>query len=294
MEDKPSPLVKPSRVEDKPSVEVKPSHVEDKTSAEVKPSRVEDKTSAEAKPSHVEDSLPADVPENFPLKEAFKPLPEVDAKAIEKLPSKKPPKQPEDKFPLQEAFKPLPEVKPEPPAKAVEPPRKRTELFPLQEVFRPLSALQLEKLDKMTPEATPPPQDNIDAEDTLDDILDKAYNERSLGHMWQAIELYKRALERYRNDDYAPFVAIDLGNIFKEQALYSNAIKNYEAALKLPAVKHNEDIRKEFIDNLEYLRVVRNVLLSHRALSTPFDELPKEILQEIDTEFKKQRATNNY
>ena len=117
--------------------------------------------------------------------------------------------------------------------------------------------------------------------------MDKAYDERDKGHVWQAIAIYKKALERYRNDEYAPFVAIDLVNIYKEQALYSDAIKIYEAALTLPTVERNDSTRKEFVNGLEYLRVVHDVLLKHHTLSTPFSQLSKEILQEVDIEFQK-------
>ena len=126
-----------------------------------------------------------------------------------------------------------------------------------------------------------------DNNDTLDNILDKAYDARANGYMWQAMAFYKKALERYNSDEYAPFVAIDLGNLYKENALYSKAIKTYEDALKLPSVKNNAETKNEFVKNLEYLRVVRDILLKHRAASTPFDKIPKEILQEIDAEFQK-------
>ena len=117
--------------------------------------------------------------------------------------------------------------------------------------------------------------------------MDKAYDARAKGHVWQAIENYKKALENYGSDEYAPFVAIDLGNIYKENALYSKAIKTYESALNLPAVKRNPATKKDFMNNLDYLRVVRDILLKHRASTTPFNKIPKEILQEIDAEFQK-------
>ena len=41
------------------------------------------------------------------------------------------------------------------------------------------------------------------------------------------------------------------------------------------------------VEILAYLRVVRDVLLKYHALSTPFDKLSNDILNEIDTEFKK-------
>ncbi len=230
--------------------------------------------------------------EKFPLEKVFEPLSEVKHEE-----AKPPVEEPEDKFPLEEVFKPLAEVKHE---EAKPPPPKPADLFPLQEVFQPLSTLKLDKLETLPAEEPTPAnteteeapseasEENADSlDETLDDILDKAYNEREKGHIWQAIELYKKALERYRNDEYAPFVAIDLGNIYKEQALYSKAIKIYEEALTLPTVTRNPSIKKEFVTNLEYLRIVRDVLLKYHALSKPFAKLSQEILQEIDSEFQK-------
>ena len=231
--------------------------------------------------------------EDFPLENVFKPLSEIKPEEADK-PIKLEEKPPEEKFPLEEVFKPLSDVKPEEikhfdtsAGKIFE----HTEFFPLQEVFRPLSTLNLDKLEEITREEKKlPHEEEANPEekiDTLDDLLDKAYNERDKGNIWQAIETYKKALERYRNDDYAPFVAIDLGNIYKDNALYSNAIKIYEEALTLPAVERNSETKKEFLNTLEYLRVVHAVLTRHRALSTSFNKLSKEILQDIDSEFKK-------
>ncbi len=125
---------------------------------------------------------------------------------------------------------------------------------------------------------------------TLDEILDYAYTERARGNFSQAAYAYKKALERYGYDDYAPFVAVDLSNVYKEQAFYMKAIKTYETALKLPAVVRNSSIQKEFQDNLNYLRVVQSVLLKNRALSTPFSKISPEHLQEIEAEFQAKRS----
>lgn len=203
--------------------------------------------------------------EEFPLEEVFKPLETVP---IEKL----------EKFAREEKkSKPVPEPKP-------------SEVFPYEEVFKPLDAVKPETIEKIQDEEkishhepSPELEEKIE---TLDDILDRAYSERSKGHVWQAIDFYRKALERYRNDEYAPFVAIDLGNVYKEEALYSKAIKIYEEALTLPAVERSTETQKEFVKNLEYLRAVRTVLLRHRALSTPFSKLSKEFLREIDAEIR--------
>lgn len=126
--------------------------------------------------------------------------------------------------------------------------------------------------------------------ETLDDLLELAYSEKSQGHTWQAIAAYQKALEKYRNDDYAPFVAIDLGNVYKEQAMYAKAIKTFEEALELPAVKRSAKTTADFKKNIVYLRTVQSVLLRHQALTTPFSRISKVYLREIETEFQTMQA----
>ena len=277
--------------EKKSSIESEEILDDKKTSTESEETLDYKESSAEVKETLQENPV---LPEDFPLEKIFEPLPEIKPEEADKpIKLEEKPKE-EENFPLEEVFKPLSNIKHEeikyfdtPAEKKSE----RTEFFPLQEVFRPLSTLNLNKLEEITQEekllpheVETNPEEKID---TLDDLLDKAYDERDKGNIWQAIETYKKALERYRNDEYAPFVAIDLGNIYKDKALYSNAIKIFEEALTLPAVERNSSTKKEFVNNLEYLRVVHEVLVKHKALSTPFNKLSKEILQEIDTEFKK-------
>ncbi|MBR6013222.1 MAG: hypothetical protein IK062_05515 [Selenomonadaceae bacterium] len=125
-----------------------------------------------------------------------------------------------------------------------------------------------------------------DTTETLDELLDLAYSEKTQGHTWQAIAAYKKALEKYRTDSYAPFVAIDLGNIYKEQAMYAKAIKVFEDAMELPAVKRNYSTSEKFKKNIVYLKAVQSVLLRHQALKTPFSKISKIYLQEIESEFQ--------
>ena len=287
--------VKEPSTADDVSLDAKEPSTADDVSLDAKEPSTADDVSLDAKEPSTALKVDLEPVESFPLEKVFEALPEIKSEDADKPIKLEDKKESEEEFPLEEVFKPLPTVKPEevdmPTKQPVKPKEvKRTEFFPLQEVFRPLSTLKLEKLEKLeesAKEESPGDEPKSIDNDTLDEIVDKAYNERDKGHVWQAIDLYKKALERYRNDDYAPFVAIDLGNLYKEQALYSKAIKIYEEALMLPAVKRNASTKKDFANNLGYLRIVRDVLLKHHMLSTPFDKLSRETLQEVDTEFKK-------
>ncbi len=207
-------------------------------------------------------------PENLPEPEIPKPKSVEEIKPTIQVEEIKPTVQVEEKI-----SEPKPETKPveltQPePAEIQTPPKK------------PAYPQPPEKLENIPPL-------NIEVKgETLDDILDYAYLEKQQGNTWQAIAAYKKALEKYRADEYAPFVAIDLGNIYKEQAFYTKAIKTYEEALELPAVKRNANTTAEFKSNLIYLKTVQSVLLRHKALSTPFSKISRAYLQEIELEYQ--------
>ena len=242
------------KIPDKPAEEIVPVEKfewnDDAASVEAEtsnlPAKVEAQEVSETVGRYNEISAPEDKSsdskstEDFPLEEVFKPLESVKIEKLEKFARE------------EEKSHPAPEPK-------------SSEVFPYEEVFKPLDAVKPETLEKIQDEektsAHEPSPELEEKIETLDDILDRAYSERSKGHIWQAIDFYRKALERYRNDEYAPFVAIDLGNVYKEEALYSKAIKIYEEALTLPAVERNTSTQKEFVKNLEYLRAVRTVLL---------------------------------
>ena len=216
---------------------------------------------------------------------------EPEIKSVEKIEIKPESKvEVEDKIVDKVEITPLKKVELTKPEKIQSPekievkPDAKVEVKPLSKIEQPKKT----EFPKPAPKVENVPPLNIEVKgDTLDDILDYAYLEKQQGHTWQAIAAYKKALEKYRNDEYAPFVAIDLGNIYKEQAFYTKAIKTYEDALELPAVKRSATNKAEFRKNLIYLKTVQSVLLRHKALSTPFSKISRAYLLEIESEFQK-------
>lgn len=123
------------------------------------------------------------------------------------------------------------------------------------------------------------------AKDSLDSILDYAYDHAESSPE-AAICAYQQAIARYPEDSYTPFLVIELGNLYKEQAAYHEAIETYRQALSLPIIAENDDMKQEFIKNTRYLTIVEDILSKHHALSTPFPDIPADIMQEIETEFQ--------
>ena len=124
------------------------------------------------------------------------------------------------------------------------------------------------------------------ASETLESLLEYAKAEKAKGNITATIDAYEKALEDYGADDYAPFIAIDLSAIYREQAAYTKAIKVYEEALTLPAVKKNSAVETEFKRKLAYMQTVQAVLLRHKALTTPFSQIPISYMQEVELEFR--------
>ncbi len=144
-----------------------------------------------------------------------------------------------------------------------------------------------EKAKIKTPVTETFSEDTANDTETLESLLEYAKAEKAKGNITATIDAYEKALEDYGADDYAPFIAIDLSAIYREQAAYTKAIKVYEEALTLPIVKKNPAVEDEFKRKLAYIQTVQAVLLRHRALTTPFSQIPISYMQEIELEFRK-------
>ena len=118
---------------------------------------------------------------------------------------------------------------------------------------------------------------------SMDDYLDYADRESREHHPRRAVFAYKQALGIYWNDDYAPFIAINLGNTYKEMGDYEAASETYEAALTLPATQKSVAMQQEFHRSVGYLRTVQHILASHGIAHTPFAQIPPEISAKIES-----------
>ena len=118
---------------------------------------------------------------------------------------------------------------------------------------------------------------------SMDDYLDYADRESREHRSRRAVFAYKQALGIYWNDDYAPFIAINLGNTYKEMGDYEAASETYEAALTLPATQKSVAMQQEFHRSVGYLRTVQHILASHGIAHTPFAQIPTEISAEIES-----------
>lgn len=120
---------------------------------------------------------------------------------------------------------------------------------------------------------------------TLDALLDYADKQKRQHFYGNAMFAFKQALQLYENDDYAPFIAIEIGNFYKNTGLYDEAIVIYSRAYSLPSVLDNDELQQEFQKNIAYLRIVKTVLRKHNCPRMDFTEIPDNIMQEVENVF---------
>ena len=143
---------------------------------------------------------------------------------------------------------------------------------------------------KTKPAVKPAQPDLMPHLKTLDDLLDFAFLANSRQDSKQAITAYKAALLRYADDSYAPFVVIELANIYKSQGAYKDALQAYESAFKLKAVASNSSFKDQFADSILYVSILQEVTAGTEYAGKPQDTIPKDIMLQIETLYNNKRS----
>ena len=103
--------------------------------------------------------------------------------------------------------------------------------------------------------------------DSMDALLDFAFAQTEAGAYELALLAYSTALEQYRNDDYAPFIIIDMVNLYKSQGRYQEDIDCVHNAMDIPAIQESPAYQQNFQNYLAQLKSI-----SHSAVSTQSPE----------------------
>ena len=129
---------------------------------------------------------------------------------------------------------------------------------------------------------------------SLDSLLDYAYTQHTQHNYSIAIAAFQKALHKYRTDSYAPFIIIELGNIYKSTGSYDEALAIYAKAFTLPAVSVDNVVKENFQMNIDYLRIIKVILIRHNCFKTPFSQIPQNIMQKIEMTFQDEHKKNRH
>ena len=129
---------------------------------------------------------------------------------------------------------------------------------------------------------------------SLDSLLDYAYAQNMQHNYSIAIAAFQKALHKYSSDSYAPFIIIELGNIYKSIGSYDEALAIYAKAFTIPAVSVDNVVKENFQMNIDYLRIIKAILSKHTCLRTPFSQISQNIMQEIEMTFQDEHKKNRH
>ena len=262
--------------EPEPEPAPKPEPVQ-KTESEPKPEpEPEQKPEPEEVPKKAPDEVKEAKPEKPPEKKE-EPIKKAEQKPIEKI--SEPPQ------------KEAPVLQAEPPSQRGEG-RLRQGESPVQQdkkqdVSSAGATTKTEPAKPQAPIEKPEPEPKAPAPDfstftTLDDYLDYADAAQKKGDLERATTAYANAVDIYVSDPYIIYLYMDLGNLLKQQARYTDCINVYHAALSIPILAENPAIAHEFEKNIRYLEIVQAVLKRHHAEGTPFGDIPDAVRAEIE------------
>ena len=130
-----------------------------------------------------------------------------------------------------------------------------------------------------SPPPAPPPAEHLP--DGLDALLDIAYASAEPAPE-RAVAAYRKALARYPQDSYMPYLVIELSTLYKRLGNYDAALRLFDEALALPIIAKHAVMVQEFRRSRRTLHAVSDMLRARGTPALPFGEVPEDVLAAAD------------
>ena len=143
----------------------------------------------------------------------------------------------------------------------------------------PSAAVSAATLPAKSPPPAPPPAEHLP--DGLDALLDIAYASAEPAPE-RAVAAYRKALARYPQDSYMPYLVIKLSTLYKRLGNYDAALRLFDKALALPIIAKNAVMVQEFRRSRRTLHAVSDMLRARGTPALPFGEVPEDVLAAAD------------
>ncbi|MBP2650125.1 MAG: hypothetical protein H6Q74_950 [Firmicutes bacterium] len=124
---------------------------------------------------------------------------------------------------------------------------------------------------------------------SLDDLLDFAFQHKETGNNQLALDTFRQAYNLYHESDAAPHLALEISKLLMNKGAYDEAISFLTISRNLPGLARNSLLERELISTIAYLRIIKNTLIQRRTGYLPFNQIPVDISEEINVEFREWR-----
>ena len=182
----------------------------------------------------------------------------------------------------------VPKAPPQPAGKKLAAKKKKAKAHAKKNAAKPTphraAATPSAAVSAATPPAKSPPPTHPPAEhlpDGLDALLDIAYASAEPAPE-RAVAAYRKALARYPQDSYMPYLVIELSTLYKRLGNYDAALRLFDEALALPIIAKNAVMVQEFRRSRRTLHAVSDMLRARGTPALPFGEVPEDVLAAAD------------
>ena len=193
-------------------------------------------------------------------------------------------------FPAKTTAAAMPQAPPQPAGKKLVAKKKKAKAHAKKNAAKPVPplaavpTLAAEPPRVAAPPAKSPPPAPSPAEhlpDGLDALLDIAYVSAEPAPE-RAVAAYRKALARYPQDSYMPYLIIELSTLYKRLGNYDEALHLFDEALALPIIAKNAVMVQEFRHSRRTLHAVSDMLRARGTPALPFSEVPEDVLAAAD------------
>ena len=177
----------------------------------------------------------------------------------------------------------VPKAPPQPAGKKLAAKKKKAKAHAKKNAAKPTphraAATPSAAVSAATPPAKSPPPEHLP--DGLDALLDIAYASAEPAPE-RAVAAYRKALARYPQDSYMPYLVIELSTLYKRLGNYDAALRLFDEALALPIIAKNAVMVQEFRRSRRTLHAVSDMLRARGTPALPFGEVPEDVLAAAD------------
>ena len=193
-------------------------------------------------------------------------------------------------FPAKATAAAVPKAPPQPAGKKLAAKKKKAKAHAKKNAAKPASPLaavppltavppRVATPPAKSPPPAPPPAEHLP--DGLDALLDIAYASAEPAPE-RAVAAYRKALARYPQDSYMPYLVIELSTLYKRLGNYDAALRLFDEALALPIIAKNAVMVQEFRRSRRTLHAVSDMLRARGTPALPFGEVPEDVLAAAD------------
>lgn len=191
-------------------------------------------------------------------------------------------------FPAKTTAAAMPKAPPQPAGKKLAAKKKKAKAHakknaakptPHRAAATPSAAVSAAAPPAKSPLPATPPAEHLP--DGLDALLDIAYASAEPAPE-RAVAAYRKALARYPQDSYMPYLVIELSTLYKRLGNYDAALRLFDEALALPIIAKNAVMVQEFRRSRRTLHAVSDMLRARGTPALPFGEVPEDVLAAAD------------